>query len=76
MQVQAASCAQEEGEFARLVLADALFGGMCLKRWTNDVLKVPGALILDAKCVFDVLISPGPRRSAWPTSGPPWKIKS
>ena len=54
-EIQAASCTQEESEFTRLVLADALFGGICLKRWTDDVLKVPGALILDAKCVFDAL---------------------
>ncbi|CAK0814932.1 unnamed protein product, partial [Prorocentrum cordatum] len=54
-EVQAASEAQEELEFCRLLLSEILLGPAPLKQWTSSCAKIPGALVLDCRGVFDAL---------------------
>eukprot|EP00959_Pyramimonas_sp_CCMP1952_P054937 1148270-Pyramimonas_sp.AAC.1 len=54
-EVQAASEAQEELEFCRLVLSELLLGPTRLKQWATGCAKIPGALVLDCRGVFDAL---------------------
>ncbi|CAK0907562.1 unnamed protein product [Prorocentrum cordatum] len=54
-EVQAASEAQEELEFCRLVLSELLLGPTPLKQWAAGCAKIPGALVLDCRGVFDAL---------------------
>ncbi|CAK0860929.1 unnamed protein product, partial [Prorocentrum cordatum] len=54
-EAQAASEAQEELEFCRLLLSEILLGPAPLKQWTSSCAKIPGALVLDCRGVFDAL---------------------
>ena len=54
-EVQAASEAQEELEFCRLLLSEILMGPAPLNQWTSSCAKIPGALVLDCRGVFDAL---------------------
>ena len=56
-EVQAAATAQEEAEYVRLVVHEVLHGAFDLKTWQQTCAKVPGALIIDCKGVFDALQS-------------------
>jgi hypothetical protein len=55
-EVQAASEAQEEGEYSRLVLSELMYGKLEeIKDWASRVAQVPGCLIMDCRGVFDAL---------------------
>ena len=54
-EVQAAGDGQEEMEFCRLLLSELLFGDIYMKEWATDCARVPGALVLDCRGVFDAL---------------------
>lgn len=54
-EIQAATDAQEESEFARLVMADLLFGPADLKEAAEAICAIPGVLILDCKALWDSL---------------------
>jgi hypothetical protein len=42
-------------EFCRLLLSELLFGDIYMKEWAKDCARVPGALVLDCRGVFDAL---------------------
>lgn len=46
-EIQAATDAQEENEFVRLVIADLLFGPVDLNDAAEVISAIPGVLILD-----------------------------
>ncbi|CAK0898235.1 unnamed protein product, partial [Prorocentrum cordatum] len=54
-EVQAASEAQEELEFCRLALGELLLGATPLQQWATGCAKIPGALVVDCRGVFDAL---------------------
>lgn len=50
-EIQAASDAQEDLEFVRLVMADLLFGPVDLTDAADAVCAIPGVLVLDCKAL-------------------------
>ena len=54
-ETQAAGTAEEESEYTRLTLSSILYGQRPLSEWTETCKKVPAALVLDCKCLFDAL---------------------
>ena len=54
-ETQAASLAEEESEYCRLVIADVLHNGCDLRNWQASCSLVPAALIIDCRGVYDAL---------------------
>ena len=54
-EVQAASEAEEESEYVRLVLAEVLFGSFPLRQWPLQCRLIPAVLVLDCRGVYDAL---------------------
>ena len=54
-EVQAAADAEEECTYVRLLMSETLGGRFPLRQWTEACSMIPGALILDARGVYDAL---------------------